>query len=184
MSFYFNDVKYSMKDCHTNMDLHEFIERLDDKDFDTNNEIDFRELGALIFLLDIAIDDGRSLNLDLTDETTERNFDDAVEGFSNAIGDIIKSIGNPGGTYSHSGRGSFINRQNLRHAAKIPTAGFISKLEAKEILSLVSRRIGDTVRSRPKPKETVFKTFQQKKPENFDHERKGMSKFIDIVPGT
>ncbi|KAH8601262.1 hypothetical protein B0O99DRAFT_252715 [Bisporella sp. PMI_857] len=153
MTFYFKDTIYSTKDGHSTMDLTKFIARLDDEDFDTDSETDYRELGALISLLDVAVDDGRNVNIDLKNEQTEKEFDNAVEGFSAAIDDIIECIGNPG-------------------------AGFISKIEAKEVLSLVSRRIGDTVRSRPKPKETVFKAPKEKLLENLDRERRGMSKFI------
>lgn len=150
MSFYFNDLSYSAKHSHLLMDLDKFIDRLDDKDFDTNAQTDYRELGALISLLDIAVDDARSAELDLTNLAIEKQFDKNIEDFGATIKDIMKSIGNPG-------------------------AAYISRIEAKEILDLVSQRISDTLRSKPKARITVF---DRKKEESLDGMKKGMAAFV------
>ena len=150
MSFYFNDLSYSIKHSHILIDLDKFIDRLEDKDFDTNPQTDYRELAALISLLDIAVDDGRCSELDLTDPETEKQFDKNIDDFGATIKDIMKSIGNPG-------------------------AAYISRIEAKEVLDLVSQRISDTLRSKPKAKITVF---DRKKEENLDVEKKGMAGFV------
>lgn len=134
------------------MDLNLFIERLMDKDFEATNETDYRELSALVSLLDIAVDDARSADLDLTDRDTEEQFDADIDAFARAIKDIMRSIGTPG-------------------------PGFISKIEAKELLELVSQRVGDTLRSRPKLKQSIF-AAPVAKHDDISQEKKGIAKFL------
>lgn len=135
------------------MDLNLFIDRLDDEAFDATAETDYRELAALISLLDIAVDDARSVDLDLTDRKTESRFDDDIEAFSAAIKGVIRSIGNPG-------------------------TGFISKIEAREVLMLVSQRVGDTLRSRPKARQTIWDVPRATTAESLDSERDFMKGFL------
>jgi hypothetical protein len=156
MCFYFDNVVYSKDHSHSMMDLDVFITRLDDPAFDTNPQTDFRELTALILLLDIAVDDGRSVELDLSDKEVEKKFDESIEEFGATIKDIMRSIGNPG-------------------------AAFISRIEAKEVLELVSQRVSDTLRSKPKAKQTWFDKARGKPEEDLDSERKGMQSFISRV---
>jgi hypothetical protein len=151
MCFYFDDISYSKDHSHSKMDLDAFIRRLDDPDFHTNPQTDYRELTALILLLDIAVDDGRSMDLDLSDPVIEKKFDENIEDFGATIKDIMRSIGNPG-------------------------AAFISRIEAKEVLELVSQRVSDTLRSKPKPKQTWFD--KGKPVENLEPERRRMESFL------
>jgi len=153
MCFYFDDVSYSRDHSHSIMDLDAFIRRLDDPDFDTNAQTDYRELTALILLLDIAVDDARSITIDLSDVAVERKFDETVEALGATIKNIMKMIGNPG-------------------------AAFISRIEAKEVLELVSQRVSDTLRSKPKPRQTWFDKAQGKPQEDLESERRGMQSFI------
>lgn len=152
MCFYFDDDAFCKRHSHHIMDMNLFIARLADPAFDANAETDYRELAALIMLLDIAIDDGRSIALDLTDRKTEERFDDDIDSFAASIKDIIRNIGVPG-------------------------PGFISKVEAKEILELVSQRIGDTLRSRPKPKQSLW-NVSGKTQEDLGREKDAMKKFL------
>lgn len=154
MCFYFKDLSFSKNHSHSIMDLNVFIRRLDDPDFDANSQTDYRELTALILLLDTAVDDGRSMNLDLSVPSIEKKFDEDIEDFGATIKDVMRSIGNPG-------------------------AAFISRIEAKEVLELVSQRISDTLRSKPKPKNSLFD--KAKPAENLESERKGMRSFISRV---
>jgi hypothetical protein len=155
MSFYFNDLSYSTQHSHVIMDLGKFIDRLEDHDFDTNAQTDYRELAALISLLDIALDDGRSLDLDLKDSENAERFDRNVDDLAGIIKGIMNSIGNPG-------------------------AAFISRIEAKEVLELVSQRISDTLRTKPKAKITVFdrKKHGDKRTDNLDQEKKLMASYF------
>lgn len=153
MCFYFDDLSYSSRNSHHTMDLNLFIDRLDDQAFYTTPGTDYRELAALVSLLDIAVDDARSIGLDLTDRKTENQFNDDIEAFSAAIKDIIRSIGNPG-------------------------AAFITKVEAKGVLELVSQRIADTLRSRPRPRHALWDTARGKAWEDLDKERDFMKGFL------
>ncbi|KAF4635782.1 hypothetical protein G7Y89_g2304 [Cudoniella acicularis] len=156
MCFYFDDLSYSSAHPQTKTNLNRIIERLDDPAFDANSQTDYRELAALVSILDIAVDDARTPNLDLTDKDTARDFDESVDLLVAIIKDVMRSIGNPG-------------------------AAFISRIEAKEALELVSQRISDTLRSRPKPKLTHFDV---KKEENLKGERIGMSAFLSKMKGS
>ncbi|KAE8450336.1 hypothetical protein EG329_006764 [Mollisiaceae sp. DMI_Dod_QoI] len=153
MCFYFNDIAYSKHHSHSLMDIDTFIGRLEAPEFDTSPQTDYRELTALIMLLDIALDDGRSTKLDLSDPAVENKFNEDVDALGNAIKQIMTSIGNPG-------------------------AAFISRIEAKEILELVSQRIVDTVRTKRKPRHTWFDHDRGKKEEDLQSEKKGMANFV------
>jgi hypothetical protein len=151
MTFYFNDISYSLRHSHHLMNLDLFITRLEDPSFDLTPDADYRELTALVSLLDIAVDDARSTGLDLTDREQERRFDKDIDDLAATIKDLMKGIGNPG-------------------------AAFISKIEAKEALELVAQRIADTLRSKPKPKDTVFDGPSLK--EDLEAERAGIQSFL------
>lgn len=133
------------------MNLNLFITRLEDPTFDLTPDADYRELTALVSLLDIAVDDARSTGLDLTDKEQERRFDKDIDDLAATIKDLMKGIGNPG-------------------------AAFISKIEAKEALELVAQRIADTLRSKPKPKDTVFDGPRLK--DDLEAERAGIQSFL------
>jgi hypothetical protein len=133
------------------MNLEEFIKRLDDHAFDTDSQTDYRELAALIFLLDIALDDGCPPDFDLKNSETAKRYDESIDELAGTIKGIMNTIGNPG-------------------------AAFISRIEAKEAMELVGRRISDTLRSRPRVKITVFDRKEQgERQENLDREKKFMA---------
>jgi hypothetical protein len=159
MCFYFESLFFSTSHSHNLMDIDRFIRRLDDPDFDTTSQTDYRELAALVSLLDIAVDDGRSIQLDLSDKAIERKFNEDIDSFVATIKEIMGSIGNPG-------------------------AAFISRIEAKETLELVSQRISDSVRTKPKPKETWLGGIKgSKEEEALDAEKSGMQRFVSRMRG-
>lgn len=153
MCFYFNDVKYAKIHSHSSMDLDKFINRLNDPAFDTTSKTDYVELKALILLMDIALDDGRSTKLDLSDPIVEKKFNEDIEALSAAIKDILNGIGQPG-------------------------AGFISRTEAREMMDLVSDRIKETLGTKRKPTHTWFDPERGRKEEDMQSEKKGMANFV------
>ena len=157
MSFYFEHLSYSSTQSHLVMDVDKFIGRLEDQDFDTGSQTDYRELAALIQLLNIALDDGRSIGQNLEDAHTAIRYDKAIDELAGMIKGVMNSIGNPG-------------------------AAFISRIEAKEVLELVSQRISDTLRSKPKAKITVFDPAKvaEKHEEDLEKEKKFMASFFKI----
>lgn len=159
MCFYFNDISYSLKHSHSLMDLGQFMTRLEDPTFDLTLPIDYRELTALVSLLDIAVDDARSTGIDLNDRDQERRFNRDIDDLAATIKDLMKSIGNPG-------------------------AAFISKIEAKEALELVAQRISDTLRSKPKPRDTVFDGPLGRGRDDLEGERAGLQNFLSKMKKT
>jgi len=156
MCFFFDDLSYSEEHSHILMDLDNFMDRLEDSAFKTNDQTDYRELTARISLLDVAVDDGRSIKLDLKDKAMEQRFNKDVDDFCSTIKVVLKHIGRTG-------------------------AAFISRIEAKESLELVSRRIADTVRSKPKPRESWFDKARERKEEDLEAEKQGMASFVTKV---
>ena len=152
MCFYFNEISYSTDHPHTTFELPKFMDRLDESAFNINDETDYQQVAALILLLDVAVDDGRCVYLDLSNASAAERFDEDVDNLVFAIKDVMRNIGNPG-------------------------AAFISRIEAKEALELVSQRIADTLRSKPKPKKTVF-DGPKKRDEDHTVEQARMSSFV------
>lgn len=151
LGFFFNNIDHCRQNSQEQMDLKRFAERLDDKEFDAGPNTDFPQLTALIRILDIAIDDGRPMGLNLQDTENEVLFNKDVDNLVLVIKGIMTSIGNPG-------------------------AAFLSRIEAKETLELISQRVADIVRTKRKPKESWFnrRLVQDK----WASEKKGMSHFI------
>lgn len=158
MCFFFNDLSHSSTPPHTAIDLNWFIDRLDEPAFDTNSNTDYHDLCALVSLLDIAVDDGRSVNVDLTNSETAQFFDDMVDALVEAIREVMAGIGNPG-------------------------AAYISRIEAREALELVSQRISDTLRTKPKRRAMHFDIPRTRTTEDLEREKAGMSAFLARMKG-
>lgn len=152
MAFYFDDIAYATDHPHSTFDLHRFMDRLEGPAFRINDRTDYQQLKALVGLLDIAVDDGRCVYLDLANRAAADRFDEDVDNLVLTIKDVFRSIGTPG-------------------------AAFISRIEAKETLELVSQRIADTLRSRPKAKKTVFDAPMLKQ-EDYRGEKAAMKNFV------
>ncbi|TVY26149.1 hypothetical protein LHYA1_G005371 [Lachnellula hyalina] len=153
MCFLFDDVAYSIDHPHTTFELQKFMDRLKDPVFKVNDKTDYQQLAALISLLDVAVDDGRCAYLDLANSSAAERFDEDVDKLVLTINKVIDRIGSPG-------------------------AAFISRIEAKELLLLVSQRIADTLRSKPKPKKSLFDG--SKKKEDHVAAQAGMSNFLSL----
>ncbi|TVY49725.1 hypothetical protein LOCC1_G000237 [Lachnellula occidentalis] len=151
MCFFFDDIAYSIDHPHTTFDLQKFMERLQEPAFEINEKTEYQQLTALIYLLDVAVDDGRCAYLDLANSSAAERFDEDVDHFVVTIKGVLTKIGSPG-------------------------AAFISKLEAREALLLVSQRIADTLRSKPKPKKSVFDGLKKK--EDHTSAQAGIDSFL------
>jgi hypothetical protein len=153
MCFFFNEAIYSTVCTYESIEITLVLERLKSHDFDTQPQTDFVELAARILLLDVAVDDGRNTKTSLHDAKTEKEFNEDVDKLVASIKDIMTSIGNPG-------------------------AAFISRIEAKEVLELVSQRIADTVRTKRLLKETWFDQNTGKDEDELSGEKRGMNNFL------
>jgi len=150
MAFYYDDLAYSIQPSHLLIDLYLITKRLDDPPFKINERTDYHELAALISLLDIAVDNGQSVQLDLKDEQVERHFNEDVDALDARIKTLWSSINDAG-------------------------ASFISRIEAKEVMEAVRHRLIYAVRTQPRPKRSVF---DEEVEEDLDRERNSMRNFL------
>lgn len=163
-AFYFNSLANSQEHSHRTVDLHQFTQRLDDAEFKITSQTDYRELSALASLLDVAVDDGQRIGLDLSRRDVCQKFDQELDVLSARIKGVVKGIGNPG-------------------------AAFMSRMQARDVLDLVSQRISNTLRQIPKPKHTWVAGPALKKAEldlaesnNANKQKAAMSKFVSKYP--
>lgn len=154
MCFFFDDITYSIDHPHTTFELEKFMDRLEEPAFEVDDKTDYQQLAALISLLDVAVDDARCAYLDLANSSAAERFDEDVENLVFTIKKVITSIGSPG-------------------------PAFISRIEAKEAAELVSQRIADTLRSKPKLKKSVF-DGSKKKEEDHSSAQAGMRNFVSL----
>lgn len=107
------------------------IDRLDGHRFKIDKDTDYVELAASMSILDIAVDNGRSVGIDLTNAEAEREFNTSIDALAARIKAIWSNINDTG-------------------------ASFISRIDAKEAMEGVRYRMIYTVRTRPKSKQSVF----------------------------
>ena len=155
LTFYFSDLSKSLHPPQTIISIPTLTLRLQEPAFHINRNTDYRELAALILLLDVAIDNGRSDDLDLEDKEVERQF-------NNDVDDLATKV-----------TSSYINFSG---------AANLSRVEAKEIMELVGNRIKHTVRSRPKPKHNIYEESMQafnKREKTLGGMQENMSKYLN-----
>ncbi|CAD6445596.1 011a36a3-7401-4e4e-b207-c1d164605912 [Sclerotinia trifoliorum] len=154
LTFYFSSLSKSLHPPQKIISIPAITLRLREPPFHITPSTDYHEFGALILLLDVAIDDGRPEDLDLADEDVEKQFNKDVDELTNRLTTFdIKASG-------------------AQHS---------SRMEAKENLSLVERRIEHTVRTRPKPKNMFYeetKKFYERRQEALGGMQKSMSNFV------
>ncbi|KAL2069138.1 hypothetical protein VTL71DRAFT_15476 [Oculimacula yallundae] len=118
---------------------------------------DYQELRALIYLLDVAIDDGLSSDRDVSDKEQEAMHNEDVEEFGRQL-DWIGSKIQTGG------------------------AAFFTRLDTKEALTMVQQRAVGMLRTKPKPRNAWYDPEEGKKVEDFKREQKGMASFLKKEP--
>ncbi|ESZ91481.1 hypothetical protein SBOR_8142 [Sclerotinia borealis F-4128] len=153
LTFYFSSLSKSLQPPQKIITIPSLTQRLKEPAFHVNRNTDYHELASLILLLDVAIDDGRSDDLDLSDKNVEIQFNNDVDELTNRFANF---------------------------GIKISGAANISRMEAGGILNLVERRIEHTVRTRSKPK-SMFYEETKKFYDNREHlgdMQKSMSKFV------
>ncbi|SZF05496.1 unnamed protein product [Blumeria hordei] len=157
LCFLFNDSTYAKSHPHQLADLSILIERLEQDDFQSRCYQDYRQLKALVMLLDIAADDGQSSQRPISDPAVETNFNDDVEQFSASVRRLLGGIG-------------------------APQTGYISKIQAKEMIEMISQRIIHTMRTKPKPVHEWF-VDSGKSSDGMPVERQRMADFVAKIKG-
>ncbi|KAK0112884.1 hypothetical protein ONS95_014605 [Cadophora gregata] len=123
---------------------------------DTSPGTDYHELRALVYLLDVTLDDGLSSDRDLSDKEQEEIFNEDIEEFGKQL-DWIGSKIQTGG------------------------AAFFTRLETKEALTLVKQRAVGMLRTKSKLKHSWYNENEEKEKkrlETFEKEKKGMASFL------
>ncbi|KAH7418025.1 hypothetical protein BKA64DRAFT_185942 [Cadophora sp. MPI-SDFR-AT-0126] len=123
---------------------------------DTSPGTAYHELRALIYLLDVTLDDGLSSDRDLSDKEQEEMFNEDIEEFSKQL-DWIGSKIQTGG------------------------AAFFTRLDTKEALTLVKQRAVGMLRTKSKLKHSWYNENEEKEKkrlESFEKEKKGMASFL------
>jgi predicted nucleic acid-binding Zn-ribbon protein len=124
-------MEYATRSPQNHMDLWEITKRLNGPQFKIRKDTDYRELAALISILDIAIDNGQSAENDLTDPEVECEFNTDVDDLANRIKIIWSNINDAG-------------------------ASFMSRIDAKEVMEGLRNRLIYGVRTKLKPKQSIF----------------------------
>lgn len=115
------------------LDLGEVTERLESPRFKINKDTDYLELAAVMSILNVAIDNGLSVRHDITNPEGDVNFNREVDILAARIKQIWGSINDAG-------------------------AAFMSRSYAKEMMEGLRMRLELTIRTKPKPKLSIFDT--------------------------
>jgi hypothetical protein len=118
---------------YESLDLSEVTEQLKKARFMINRQTDYSDLGAVMSILNIAIDNGLSIKHDVTDAGGEVDFNREVDALTARIKQIWGSINDAG-------------------------AAFMSRSYAKEVMEGLRMRLELTIRTKPKPKLSIFET--------------------------
>jgi hypothetical protein len=131
LAFFFEDARYLMSAPHLVIDLWEIIKRLDEPQFQINRDTDYQQLAALISILDMAIDNGQSPDMSMSDTEQEQHFNAEVDTLAARIRNMWSSINDAG-------------------------ASFMSRVDAKEVMECLRHRLLYAIRTRPVPKRSIF----------------------------
>ncbi|TQS38026.1 hypothetical protein Golomagni_01478 [Golovinomyces magnicellulatus] len=150
--FLFNDLLFATAPSQNIFSFTLFLDRLKFKDLQVTHDTNYYELRALIVLMDIAVDDGRSSSLDLNDQFIEESFNNDVDNFSMSIKEILSRL-------------------------KTQDTGHVSKIQAIETIEAFSQRVIHTMRTKPKPVHDWFMECGKRK-NALEQERRHMESFL------
>jgi hypothetical protein len=133
LAFFFEGAIYISNASHDTLDLSEVTDQLRKPKFTINKDTDYPELAAVMSILNIAIDNGLSFRHDATNPEGEVKFNREVDVLAARIKQIWGSINDAG-------------------------AAFMSRSYAKEMMEGLRMRLELTIRTKPKPKLSIFET--------------------------
>ena len=111
------------------------------KDYTVKHSMDFQQLAASMSLLDISVDDGDRPS-EALDPEREKEFNREVDELSNTVRDMFSRIVDAG-------------------------ASHMSRTEAKEVMVAFEARLQYAVRTKPRPKGSIFGDVESKESRNF-----------------
>lgn len=130
----FQDFQRATSPAYQTIDLWDVTKLLDGPMFRVTDTTDYHELAALMSILDVAIDNGISVDVDLTDPKAEQEFNSDVDALAQRIKALWSNINDSG-------------------------ASFMSRIDAKEVMEGLRHRLMYAVRTKPKPKRSIFETI-------------------------
>jgi len=160
--FFHDSLSHASQSSYHSTSLHAIMSALQGPRFrikpqtDTSPGTDYHELRALVYLLDVTLDDGLSSDRDLSDKEQEEMFNEDIEDFAKQL-DWIGSKIQTGG------------------------AAFFTRLDTKEALTLVKQRAVGMLRTKSKLKHSWYNENDEKEKkrlESFEREKKGMASFL------
>jgi hypothetical protein len=133
LAFFFEEAKYICSAPNESLDLSEVTEQLKKPRFVINKDTDYPELAAVMSILNIAIDNGLSIKHNVTGSEGEVEFNREVDILAARIKQIWGSINDAG-------------------------PAFMSRSYAKEMMEGLRMRLELTIRTKPKPKISIFES--------------------------
>lgn len=131
LAFYLDDMEYVARPADHSLDLPRLTAQLDENHFKISAQTNYPELGARMAILDYAIDDGLSRDLDFTVPGIEEQFNKNVDILAARVKILWSSISDAAATQ-------------------------LSRIVAKEVMDSLYHRLMFSVRTKMKPKKSVF----------------------------
>ncbi|OBT68372.1 hypothetical protein VE03_02937 [Pseudogymnoascus sp. 23342-1-I1] len=131
LAVFCQDCDLTQKPAEESLELRMLVEVLSGPRFQVNRSTDYVQLAALISLLGIAIDDGSAAGLDMSDPQVEEEYNYNLDELAYLLKIIWSSI-NDRGTLSPS------------------------RIHAKRTVDKLRNGLLETIRTRPKPKQSIF----------------------------
>ena len=141
LAFFYDEPDYLTRSAPLLPRLSDIAEHLRGPDYAVRNSINFQHLGAKMSLLDIAIDDG-DLPSDSLDAEVEKRFNQEVDKLSLAIKEKFTRIVDSGTSH-------------------------MSRTEAKEVMVALEARLQYAVRTKPRPRKSIFGNIESAGSRNF-----------------
>lgn len=130
LAFFYQNTSYLSKQPPELVNLKSISRRLQSPQFNIRNTTDFSELAASIEILSIGIDDGNPPNTSVPEEE-EKAFNKEVDSLASKINTMFNDIVDTG-------------------------ASHMKRTESKETLEGLQRRLEYVVRTKSKPKKSLF----------------------------
>ncbi|PNY26694.1 Uncharacterized protein TCAP_03372 [Tolypocladium capitatum] len=153
--FLFNDTALARHSPEDVVTIAGMTDLLSGRAFAINLKTDFAELKASIILLDIAVDDG-SVVASFDDGKDEKAFNDDVDELAAKLREIWRKI----------------NDSGMK----------LARTEAKSVVEWVQQRLSNTVRTRRKPKKSVFDLPGEAEDPFLPRQQDHMKKFMQKQP--
>ncbi|KAM0474040.1 hypothetical protein ACHAPX_007753 [Trichoderma viride] len=154
ISFLFDDPSLARQVPETVFTVRSVIDRLCEDDFNITSQTDFAELKAMMFILDIAVDDGSPPESNNPEDTQKFNQD--VDELASKLREIWRKI----------------NDSGMK----------ITRTEAKSVVEWVQQRLSNTVRTRKKAKQSIFDIPGQEDLASLPKQQEYMAKFFKKIP--